>query len=98
MANKLVRDKIVDIISAQGQTVKQHIADDAEYWQSLKDKLEEELSEFLEAETLDEYIDLLEVLEAVAEFKQFSASDIRNAKNTKAEKRGKFKKRIIAEF
>lgn len=93
--NKLVRDKIPEIIKQKGGTPITHIADDSEYWQKLKQKLREEVAEFIEAESAEELADVLEVLEAVSEHKKFDPSEITGIKNKKAKERGKFKNKII---
>jgi len=72
-----------------------HIADEDEYWQKLKEKLEEEIKEFNEAENIEELADIFEVLDAVIDFKKFDKKEIDEAKRLKVEKRGGFKKRII---
>ena len=46
--NKLVRDKIVDIIEADGRKAEYRILNNAEYKQELNKKLQEEVNEYLD--------------------------------------------------
>jgi len=93
--NKLVRDKTSEYIRKKGQNPKTHIANDAEYWQKLKDKLIEEAEEFKKDESIEEFTDLLEVTDAIAEYKKFDRIEIEKVKNKKADERGKFREKII---
>lgn len=93
--NKLVRDKIPDYIKKKGGTPIYHIADEREYWEKLKEKLLEEAKEFLEAESIEEFADLLEVIEAVQTHKKFDGTTVAELRKTKADERGKFEERII---
>lgn len=93
--NKLVRDKIPEYIRKKGGTSVTHIANEAEYWQKLKEKLIEEIEEFKKDENAEEFADILEVLDAIADYKKFDREEIQRIKTKKAEERGKFKDRII---
>ncbi len=93
--NKLVRDKIPEIIKEKGKIPLTHIADDEEYWGKLKEKLSEEVGEFLEDPNEEEFSDILEVLEAIREHQNFSEEQIAEIRKIKAEKRGTFKRKII---
>lgn len=93
--NKLVRDKIPEYICKKGGNPITHIADNAEYWQKLKDKLLEEIEEFKKDENIEEFADLLEVIDAIAEYKKFDRDEVERIKNKKADERGKFKDKII---
>lgn len=95
--NKLVRDKIPEYIEKKGEKVKYHVAEGGEYWDKLKEKLSEETEEFLKDESINELSDILEVIDAIIEYKKFSLEDIKNTKELKAEQRGKFEKKIILE-
>ncbi|MBW2998557.1 nucleoside triphosphate pyrophosphohydrolase [Candidatus Woesearchaeota archaeon] len=92
---KLVRDKIPQIIIDNNKIPISHIAQEKEYWTELKKKLQEEVDEFLEDDNEEELADILEVLYAIFDFKGFSKEKIEEIRENKANKRGKFKKRII---
>lgn len=95
--NKLVRDKIPDIIKSKGEDVRFRIATEAEYWDKLKEKLTEEVKEFLDSESIDEIADILEVIDAINSFKNFDSEELQRIKKDKFDKRGGFTKRIILE-
>ena len=90
--NKLIRDKIIEIIKEKGEIPITHIAEDEEYWIKLKEKLSEEVNEFLEDSNEKELIDILEVVDAICDFKKINKEDL---KKEKFEKRGGFNKKII---
>ncbi len=93
--NKLVRDKIPEYIRKKGGNPATHIAGETEYWQKLKEKLIEEIEEFKKDENIEELADILEVLYAIAEYKEFDMKEVQNVKEKKAVEKGKFKDKII---
>lgn len=93
--HKLVRDKIPEIIKQTGGIPKTRIAGPDEYWQKLKEKLQEETNEFLQTENMEELADILEVVEAIGIFRSFSSDELVRTKTEKAKQRGGFSKRII---
>lgn len=95
--NKLVRDRVLEIIRSKGGNAKSHVADDTEYWQKLKEKLLEEAQEFCTDENPSEIADIQEVLLAIIEHKQFTKEEIERIRQQKWKERGGFEKRIILE-
>lgn len=95
--NKLVRDKIPLILNKKGIKTSTHIADDKEYWQKLKEKLEEEVDEFLKSSTEAELVDILEVINAILDFKKINKKQLELKRKKKAKERGGLKKKIILE-
>jgi predicted house-cleaning noncanonical NTP pyrophosphatase (MazG superfamily) len=96
--NKLVRDKILKIIKKSGSGYKYHIAkDNTEYLTKLYEKLQEEITEFKEKPSTEEFADILEVLEAIGKFHNFHLDHIKEVKSKKKLERGSFDNRIILE-
>lgn len=95
--NKLVRDRVPEIIRKKGGNPIIYIADKKEYWRKLKEKLIEEIKEFNKDERIEEMADILETINAVIDYKRFNRRKLELIKNKKAKERGGFKKRIILE-
>lgn len=95
--NKLIRDKIPEIIKQDRSVPITHIANDQEYWSKLKEKLKEEVDEFLRNSTEEELADVLEVINAICDFKKIDRQKLELLRKNKAKERGGFKKRIILE-
>ena len=94
--NKLVRDKIPEIIKNSGaKSLSTRILSDEEYLSSLNKKLEEELNEYLSSGSIEELADLEEVLRAILDAKNTSYSEFENIRLNKANKRGSFKEKIF---
>jgi len=95
--DKLVRDKIPEIIKQKGGVPVTHIAGEEQYWEKLKQKMFEELEEFKKDESPEEIADLFEVIDAVIEYKKFDREKIAGIRQKKAVERGVFNDRIILE-
>ena len=95
--NKLVRDKIPEIIENTGKTAYCHILAEEEYLSELDKKLNEECAEYQADKSLEELADMLEVMYAIAEARGYSLEELENVRAEKAIKRGGFKDRIFLE-
>ncbi len=97
--NKLVRDRIPEIIYNTGKKVKTRILSDEEYSRELRRKLKEELEEYLGAkdnqEAREELADLLECIKALAKLHGSSLEEIEKLRQEKAVKRGGFEEKIF---
>lgn len=95
MKSKLVRDKIIDIIKSSGRTPISHIANKEEYYSKLKEKIVEEVDEFLDEDNAEELADILEVIYAIRDAKNISKEELETIRKQKNNKRGSFKDKII---
>ena len=93
--NKLVRDKIPQIIESNNERCEIKILNDEEYLNELNIKLKEELNEYLESGDIEELADLEEVLRAILDAKNCKSEDFESIRQSKVTKRGAFKDRIF---
>lgn len=93
--NKLVRDRIPEIIEASGKTCSYETLTDEKYLVMLDAKLNEELAEYQESKSLEELADLLEVLGAVVKARGHTWEELTAVRRKKRESRGGFEKRIL---
>ena len=93
--NKLVRDKIPEIIRNNGDKCNTRMLDDSEYIDALNNKLLEEAREFIDSQDIEELADLEEVILSILEFKNSSREELDEIRKNKVLKRGSFKKRVF---
>ena len=95
--NKLVRDKIPEIIEGSDKIPYTRILDKAEYIAELDRKLDEECAEYQRDRNVEELADILEVVYAIAEARGYTVDGLEKVRKEKADKRGGFEKKIFLE-
>lgn len=93
--NKLVRDRIPELIEASGKTCSTEILSDNEYLKFIDAKLDEELAEYHQDQNLEELADLIEVVYAAAKARGYTLEELERVRTEKAAKRGGFDKKIL---
>ena len=93
--NKLVRDKIPEIIRSSGKICETEILSDEAYLKMLDEKLCEELAEYQKDQNIEELADLLEVLYATARARGYSIEELHHVRDEKQKSRGGFDKKIL---
>lgn len=93
--NKLVRDRIPEIIEASGKSCVTEILSDEAYLRLLDAKLDEELAEYHSDQNIEELADLLEVIYAAAMARGYTLEQLESVRAAKAEKRGAFANKIL---
>ena len=93
--NKLVRDRIPEIIESSGKTCTTEILSPEEYLRMLDAKLDEELAEYHKDQNIEKLADLLEVIRSAAIARGYTTEDLEQVRAEKAAKRGGFEKRIL---
>ena len=93
--NKLVRDRIPEIIEASGKAYKTEILSDDEYLKMIDAKLDEELAEYHKDQSIEELADLIEVIHAAAKARGYTLDELERVRAEKAAKRGRFEKKIL---
>ncbi len=99
--NKLVRDKIPELMEQNSEGPVFHTLSEEEYSHSLYEKLREECNELISAkskqEKLEELADISEVINAIQELEGITTEEINEMALSKRLKKGGFEKRIFLE-
>lgn len=99
--NKLVRDRITEIIQESGKTYKARILTNDAFLEAIHQKFHEEVQEFQDAEhkkdKIEELADILELVYAATDALDISYEELEAVRQEKQDKRGGFKERIFLE-
>ena len=93
--NKLVRDRIPEIIGKDGKTCKTEVLNNEAYLRMIDAKLDEELAEYHKDQNIEELADLMEVIYAAAAARGYTVEQLEQVRAEKAAKRGGFQKKIL---
>ncbi len=95
---KLVRDKIPDIMKSEGKNPIFYVAGEKEFCRLLRNKLQEEVSEFLKDDSIEELCDILEVINAICASKKMAMNDLEQIRLKKINERGAFVNKFVLEL
>ena len=93
--NKLVRDRIPEIIKKSGKNCSIEILNNIDYILMVDKKLDEELAEYHKDQNLEELADLLEVIYAATEARGYTINQLDEIRLKKQSERGAFKEKIL---
>lgn len=93
--NKLVRDKIPEIIKKDGKTCITEVLSDEEYLRMVDAKLDEELEEYHKDNNIEELADLIEVIYAATVARGYSVEELEKVRQAKVVERGAFNCKIL---
>jgi predicted house-cleaning noncanonical NTP pyrophosphatase (MazG superfamily) len=96
--NKLVRDNIPNIIKNNGDIAVTRILEDEEYYLKLKEKLEEEVKEFVTSDDKKELADILEVIYSITKYQKIDINEVEIIRKNKLIKNGGFNNRVLLEY
>lgn len=93
--NKLIRDKIPEIIEEAGNNYEMEVLDDEDYFKALNKKLQEELDEYKASKEIMELADLVEIIYAILDYKNISRDEFEKMRKEKQKERGGFEKKLF---
>jgi len=88
--NKVIRDKIPEIIADSGKKCNIKQLDDVSFLAEIEKKLIEEVNEYSESKDVEELADLLEVIYRISELRGVNSDELDEIRRDKGQKRGKF--------
>ena len=96
--DKLVRDKIPGILGQQGKKYRCHMVIGDELRDALREKVLEEIGEYMSNPCLEELADVYEALEAAVKAEGYTLTDIKEYRIKKCQTNGAFNQGTILEY
>jgi predicted house-cleaning noncanonical NTP pyrophosphatase (MazG superfamily) len=93
--NKLVRDRIPQLIQDSGRHCSSRILSEEEYYHALLDKVVEEIEEYRESGNEEELADVFEVLDCLVKLKEYEPLHIDYLQLIRREARGSFQDKVL---
>lgn len=93
--DKLVRDKIPEVIREDGQEPKVHHVDGVAYADRLVEKLVEEVTEYRQSRETEELADILEVVHAIRNQHGLTNTELQQIRAQKAADHGRFADGVV---
>ena len=97
--NKLIRDRIPEIIKKDGWIPKTRLLNNREFLKELKKKILEEARELnkgqKEKDLINELVDIQEIIDAILIEKKIKFKEFRKIQSQKRKKRGGFEKKLF---
>jgi predicted house-cleaning noncanonical NTP pyrophosphatase (MazG superfamily) len=93
--NKVIRDKIPEIIQKDGHTCNIQTLSDEKFIIEIEKKLSEEVTEYQNDKNPEELADILEVIYAIAQLKGISKEELEKIRIKKLQDRGGFEKNLF---
>lgn len=93
--NKLIRDKIPEIIEEAGKDYELDTVEEEDYKQALEKKLQEEVDEYKEENSLEELADIMEVIDALIDCHGITWKELEDLRKQKKQERGGFEQGLF---
>ncbi len=93
--DKVVRDKIPEIIEKDGYACHVETLSDEQFLIEIEKKLSEEITEYQNDKNPEELADILEVIYRIAEIKGISKDELEKIRIKKVDEKGSFKKNLF---
>ncbi len=93
--DKLIRDRIPETIEESGKKAIVEVLDEAQFEKYLNAKLTEEIDEYFRDKSIEELVDVVEVINAIVRNKGVTLEEFEQLRQAKADQRGAFKKKLL---
>jgi len=93
--NKAIRDRIPEIIQNSGKNGKVIQLTDEEYLPELEKKLDEEVQEYFSSRSIEELVDLIEIIYRIIELRKIQKKEFEEIRLGKLQQRGGFKNNLF---